>query len=60
MNILLANQSEETSVSADKSIDSFFIDRFLKGVLRLPTEIRLRFKTIDGRPAIKVYLTYQN
>lgn len=60
MNILLPNQSEETSVRTDKSIDSFFIDRFLKGVLRLPTEIRLRFKTIDGRPAIKVYLTYQN
>lgn len=60
MNIQLANLSEETSVRTDKSIDSFFIDRFLKGVLRLPTEIRLRFKAINGTPAIKVYLTYQN
>lgn len=60
MNINLSNQSEETSVRTDKSIDSIFIDRFLKGVLRLPTEIRLRFKTINGAPAIKVDLTYKS
>lgn len=60
MNINLANQSEETSVRTEQSIDSIFIDRFLKGVLRLPTEIRLRFKTINGAPAIKVDLTYKS
>ena len=60
MNIQLTNQSEETSVRTDKSIDPIFMDRFLKGVLRLPTEIRLRFKTINGAPAIKVCLTYQS
>lgn len=60
MNVNLTNLSEETSVRTDKSIDSIFIDRFIKGALRLPTEIRLRFKTINGAPAIKVHLTYQS
>lgn len=59
MNINLVNQSEETSVRTDKSINPIFTDRFLKGVLRIPTEIRLRFKTINGVPAIKVTLTYK-
>lgn len=41
-------------------VDAVFVNRFINGMKRIPTEIRLRFKTINNIPAITVTLTYKN
>ena len=59
MNIQILQQSiAENQVLVNNTIDTVFVTRFLNGMLRIPTEIRLRFKTLNNMPAITVILTY--
>ena len=55
MNIQILQQSiAENQVLVNNTIDTVFVTRFLNGMLRIPTEIRLRFKTLNNMPAITV------
>lgn len=59
MNIpILQNVIEENKNLVNNTVDTVFVTRFINGMLRLPTEIRLRFKTLNNMPAITVTLTY--
>lgn len=61
MNIQILQQSiAENQVLVNNTIDTVFVTRFLNGMLRIPTEIRLRFKTLNNMPAITVILTYRD
>lgn len=61
MNIQILQQSiAENQVLVNNTIDTVFVTRFLNGMLRIPTEIRLRFKTLNNMPAITVTLTYRD
>lgn len=61
MNIQILQQSiAENQVLVNNTIDTVFVTRFLNGILRTPTEIRLRFKTFNEKPAITVTLTYRD
>lgn len=59
MNIYFLTQP---TVAEEKTntVDTVFINRFVNGMMRIPTEIRLRFKTINNIPAITVTLTYKS
>lgn len=39
----------QTTVVEEKSntVDTVFVNRFINGMMRIPTEIRLRFKTMN-------------
>ena len=52
----------QTTVVEEKSntVDTVFVNRFINGMMRIPTEIRLRFKTINNIPAVTVTLTYKS
>lgn len=52
--------SAENQISVNNTIDTVFVTRFLNGMLRIPIEIRLRFKTLNNMPAITVTLTYRD
>lgn len=59
MNINFLVQS--TIVEAkNNTVDTVFVNRFINGMIRIPTEVRLRFKTINNTPAITVTLTYKS
>lgn len=61
MNIQILQQSiAENQGLVNNTIDTVFVTRFLNGMLRTPTEIRLRFKTLNNMPAITVTLTYRD
>ena len=59
MNIKFLTQ---VTVVEEKSntVDTVFVNRFINGMMRIPTEIRLRFKTINNTPAVTVTLTYKS
>ena len=39
--------TQPTAVEENKNtVDTVFVNRFINGMMRIPTEIRLRFKTI--------------
>lgn len=59
MNINFLTQA---TVVEEKSntVDTVFVNRFINGMMRIPTEIRLRFKTINNIPAVTVTLTYKS
>lgn len=52
----------QPTVAEEKTntVDTVFINRFVNGMMRIPTEIRLRFKTINNIPAVTVTLTYKS
>ena len=52
----------QVTVVEEKSntVDTVFVNRFINGMMRIPTEIRLRFKTINNIPAVTVTLTYKS
>lgn len=53
--------TQPTAVEENKNtVDTVFVNRFTNGMMRIPTEIRLRFKTINGIPAITATLTYNS
>ena len=53
--------TQPTAVEENKNtVDTVFVNRFINGVMRIPTEIRLRFKTINNIPAVTVTLTYKS
>lgn len=60
MNINFLTQPMVDTQTEEKknTVDAVFVDRFVNGMKRIPTEIRLRFKTINNSPAITVTLTY--
>ena len=61
MNIsILQKAIEDSHVLVNNTIDTVFVTRFLNGILRIPAEIRLRFKTLNNMPAITVILTYRD
>lgn len=55
---ILKQAVAENQILVNNTIDTVFVTRFLNGMLRIPTEIRLRFKTFNEKPAITVTLTY--
>ena len=57
---ILKQAVAENQILVNKTIDTVFVTRFLNGMLRIPTEIRLRFKTFNEKPAITVTLTYRD
>ena len=42
------------------TVDTVFVNRFINGMMRIPTEIRLRLKTLNEKPAITVTFTYRD
>lgn len=61
MRIDFINQPMVDSSMEEKKniVDAVFVNRFINGMIRIPTEVRLRFKTISNTPAIIVRLTYK-
>jgi len=57
---ILKQAVAENQILVNNTIDTVFVTRFLNGMLRIPTEIRLRFKTFNEKPAITVTLTYRD
>nr|WP_321375510.1 hypothetical protein [uncultured Bacteroides sp.] len=54
-------ESEGTSPVVNKNtVDRVFIERFIKAMIRLPKEVRLRFKSVNKLPSIKVTIIYNN
>lgn len=62
MNINFLTQPMVDTQTEEKknTVDAVFVNRFVNGIKRIPTEIRLRFKTINNAPAITVTLTYSS
>ena len=61
MRIDFINQPMVDSSMEEKKniVDAVFVNRFINCMIRIPTEVRLRFKTISNTPAIIVRLTYK-
>ena len=57
---ILKQTVAENQISVNNTIDTVFVTRFINGMLRIPTEIRLRFKTLNNMPAITVTSTYRD
>ena len=50
--------TQPTAVEENKNtVDTVFVNRFINGMMRIPTEIRLRLKTIKNIPADTVTFT---
>lgn len=54
-------ESEGTSPVVNKNtVDRVFIDRFIKAMIRLPKEVRLRFRNINNLPSVKLMIIYND
>lgn len=54
-------ESEGTSPVVNKNtVDRVFIDRFIKAMIRLPKEVRLRFRSANKFPAVKLSIIYND
>lgn len=54
-------KSEGTSpVVNTNTVDRVFIERFIKAMIRLPKEVRLRFRSVNKFPAVKLSIIYND
>lgn len=56
---ILKQAVADNQILINNTIDTVFVTRFINGMLRIPTEIRLRFKTLNEKPAITITFTYK-
>lgn len=57
INVPSAPSINEQSVRTN-TVDTVFVSRFINGMINIPSEMRLRFRTINGAPAIEVSFAY--